>query len=74
MGVFNYLGKFMDRLDKYWLEVPRNIRKVWGCLGKLLCTEGMEPFVSANFYWGVVQVVLLFGEDTWQLLVEINKV
>ena len=33
----------------------------------------MGPFVSEKFYQEVVQVVLLFGEDTWVFLVALTR-
>ena len=41
--------------------------RVWSRLGKMLRREGAEPLVSTIFYRVVVQVVLLFGEETWVL-------
>ena len=35
--------------------------------------EGAYPFVSAIFYRAVVQAVLIFGSETWMLLVAIEK-
>ena len=63
-------------MDDDWLAVRRNIRKVlqvWIRLGKLLQREGVGPFVSEKFYQEVVQVVLLFGEDTWVFLVALTR-
>ena len=50
---FKYLGRILDRSDKNWLVVLRNVgndRKVWNRLGKMLQQEGAEPLVSAIFY------------------------
>ena len=35
--------------------------------------EGAEPFVSLQFYWEVVHVVLLFGAETWVLSEAMTK-
>ena len=54
----------LDRLDYDWQEVRRNTgkaRQVWIRIGKLLRREGVDPQVSAMFYWEVVQAVLPFG-------------
>ena len=68
--MFKYLGRLLDRSDDNWPAVLRNIRKaqkVWGLLGKLLRREGKEPSDSEKLYRVVVQVVLLFGAETWVL-------
>ena len=52
----------------------RNIaraRQVWGSLGKFLRREGSDLIFSSKFYRAVVQVVLLFGAETWFLTEEI---
>ena len=64
---FRYLGRLLHRSENDCLAVRGNIwkaRQVWGCLGKLLRREGVEPFVSEKFYRAVVQAVFLFGEET----------
>ena len=38
---------------------------MWGWLGKLLRREGEDLTVSEKLYHAVVQVVLLFGAETW---------
>ena len=48
-------------------------RSVWGRLGKLMRREGVKPKVSEMFYRAVAQVVLMFGSETWVLLVTIEK-
>ena len=66
----NYLGRVLHRSDEDWPAFRRNIwraRQVWGRLGKLLRREVADPIVSENFYQAVVQVVLLFGAETWFL-------
>ena len=70
IGRFNYLGRLLGRSDDDWPEVLHNIskaRQVWGRLGNILQREGAEPTVSGKFYHAVVQAVILFGADTWEL-------
>ena len=70
MGRFKCLGILLDRSDDYWTAVLGNIRKeswVWGRLWKLFWRERADSTVSEKFYCAVVQVVLLFGADTWLL-------
>ena len=69
--MFKYLGQLLYRLDGDWPEVLHNIRKarqVWGRRRKLLRREGVYSDVSKTFYHAVLQVVLLFGAETWVLL------
>ena len=58
----------MDQSDYDWTVVRRNIgkeQKVWGILGRILRREGADLFTSVAFYRAVVQMVLLFGAETW---------
>ena len=76
VGMFKYLGRILDQLEENWTEARKNIRKAhrfWDRLDKLLRREGAEPFVSAHFYWAVLQEVLLFGADTWVMLEAMTK-
>ena len=71
MTKLRYLGRPLDQTDDNWPAVRRNIirtRSVWGRLGTLILPEGAEPRVAEMFYRLVVQVVLLYGSDTWVLL------
>ena len=43
------------------------MQQLWGQLVKILRREGEEPFVLEKFYRAVIQVVLLFGAETWFL-------
>ena len=72
VDAFNYLGQLIHQTDYEWSVVLCNIRRsrqVWGWLGKLLRREsaGADPITSETFYWAVVQLVLLFGAETWVL-------
>ena len=67
---FNYLGRPLDQTYNDCPEVTRNIKqehRVWGRLGNLLRMEGAYPRVAEILYSAVIQVVLLFGLDTWIL-------
>ena len=44
-------------------------RSVWGRLGKILGQEGADTKVSESLYRAVVQAILLYGSETWFLLV-----
>ena len=47
--------------------------KILGSLGKLLQLEGADPRVLVMVYKAVTQVVLIFGSDTWLLLVSVDR-
>ena len=73
---FWYLGIHLYQTDDDWPAVQSNImrsRSVWGRLRTLLRREGAEPRVSKMFYSAVVQVILLYGLETWVLLLAMKK-
>jgi len=45
----------------------KKARAIWARVGQVLTAENMPPKVSAKFYKAVVQSVLLFGSETWNL-------
>ena len=54
--------------DNNWLAVFRNLswaRAVWKRMTIILSREGKEPQMSIFSFKSVVQVVLLFGSETW---------
>ena len=54
--------------DDDWPAVVRNLsraRAVWKRMTRILSREGAELQVSVFFFKAVVQVVLLFGSETW---------
>ena len=53
--------------DENWPVVVKNLarsRAVWKSMMRILIREGAQPRVS-GFFIVVVQVVLLFGAETW---------
>ena len=42
-------------------------RKSWGRMSQIVDKEGADPKISGHFFKAVVQVVLLFGAETWVL-------
>ena len=73
---FRYMGRPIDQTDDDWTAVHRNImrsRLVWGRLGTLLRREGADTKVQESFYMEVVQAILLYGSETWVLLVSMEK-
>ena len=73
---FKYLGRILHHTYEDWPAVCRKIwraRQVWGRLEKLLRREGADSIISEKFYRAVVQVVLLFGLETWALTAAMLK-
>ena len=76
MTTLRYLGRPLDQMDDDFLDVRRKImraRSVWGMLGTLLQLEGADPRVEEMFYRAVVQVILLYGLESWVLLVATKR-
>ena len=76
MDTFKSLARMLDWSDNNWPDILGNVgkaRRVWIWLGKLLWREGADPRVSAILYQVVVQAVLIFGAETWILLVAMSR-
>ena len=67
---FVYLGRPLSCFDNDWPALYRNVKKArqrWAMIAPVLAREGAKPRVSGMFYKAVVQSVLLFGSETWNL-------
>ncbi len=42
-------------------------RGVWACVGQVLHGKNTAPRIAAKFYKAVIQAVLLYGSETWNL-------
>ena len=76
VSTFKYLGRVMMAGNDDWPAVAGNLvksRKSWGRLSHILSREGADKRVSGNFFKAVVQVVLLFGAETWVLTPRIGR-
>ena len=75
--IFKYLGRLMSYDDN---DAPairaqlRKGRKVWQRFSKLLRQMKASPRVAGKFYKAVVQSVLLFGSETWNITPSMTKV
>jgi hypothetical protein len=68
--VFKYLGRLLEQDDNNAQAIRQQMRKargVWARVGQVLQRENFEPHVAAKFYKAVVQAVLLYGSETWNL-------
>ena len=73
---FKYLGRILTATDDDWSEVVGNLRKArrsWGRLSRVLSRKGTDPKVSRAYYIAVTQAVLIFGSETWMLIVRMEK-
>ena len=65
---FKYLEKVLLAEDDDWPAVIWNLTKaraVWRIMTRILSREGARPQVSGFFFKSVVQLVLIFGAETW---------
>ena len=52
----------------------RCARQEWARLTKILSREGADARISGNIYLAVVQLVLLYGSETWVLTLRTKRV
>ena len=67
---FEYLGCILTALYNEWMEVMGNLWKApkkWARISRILVKEGEDARMPGNFSKSVVQVVFLFGSETWVL-------
>ena len=48
-------------------------KKVWSRILRILSREGVAPQVSGFFFKAVIQVVLIFGAETWVVTPRMGK-
>jgi hypothetical protein len=68
--VFNYLGRLLAQDDDDAQAIRQQLQKaqgVWARVGQVLRGENTAPRIAAKFYKAVVQAVLLYGSETWNL-------
>ena len=67
---FRYLGRILAQDDDDTRAVRSQIKKargIWARVGHVLQADNTPPKVSAKFYKAVVQSVLLYSSETWNL-------
>ena len=70
MTQLKYLGRMLEEKYSDWPTVHQNISKiqeVWWRLGKLLRWEGVYIQVSSLFHREMIDAVLLFGSESWDM-------
>ena len=68
--VFKYLGRLLAQDDDDVQAVRNQIRKArstWARIGQVLKGENTPPKISAKFYKAIIQSVLLYGSETWNV-------
>jgi hypothetical protein len=55
-----------DDAQAIWQQL-RKARGVWAQVGQVLRGENATPWVAAKFNKAVVQAILLYGSETWNL-------
>ena len=68
--LFKYLGRVVTAGGGKWTKVSGNLSKaskIWMRMTMILSREGAYMKVSGLLFKAVIQVVLLFGADTWVL-------
>jgi hypothetical protein len=67
---FKYLGRLLAQDNDDAQAIRQQLRKargVWAQVGQVLRGENVTPRVAAKFYKAVVQAILLYGSETWNL-------
>ena len=70
MEVFKYLGRLLAYDNNDPQAVQGNLKKargIWARLSWTMRAENASPRVSGLFYKVTVQLILLFGSETWNL-------
>ena len=68
--VFKYLGRLLAMGDSDSQAVRaclKKARRVWARLSNVLRRENASPHTSGKFFQAVVQAVLLYGSESWDL-------
>jgi hypothetical protein len=71
---FKYLGRILTSRDNDWEAAYWNLKTAkqrWATISHILARESTSPQVSAFFYKAFIQMVLLYGSETWVISGEI---
>jgi hypothetical protein len=69
--VFKYLGRLLAQDKDDAQAIRQQMRKAWGVWTserQVLHEENIIPWVAAKFYMAVIQAILLYGSETWNLM------
>ena len=65
---FKYLGRVILAADDDWPAVVNNLQiswRKWVRLTRVLIREGVDAWTSGQIYLAVVQLVMIYGYETW---------
>ena len=74
---FRYLERVISAVENDWTVVIQNLekaREVWRMMMRILSREGTRPLVLGFLFKSVVQLVLLFGAETWAITPNMGQV
>ena len=74
---FQYLGKVISAAGEDLPAVVRILvksRAMWRRVTSILSREGAELRVSVFFFKAMVQLILIFGAETWVVIPRIGRV
>ena len=75
---FNYMGRFIAaEEDDNWPAVVRNLwsaRQKWAQLTCVLIREVSDARTLGKIYLAVVELVMIYGSDTWVLTPRMKRV
>ena len=74
---FNYLGIILSAVVGDWPAVVSNLqraRQKWVQLTRVLIREGADARTSVQIYLAVVQLVIIYGSNTWVMTPHIGRV
>ena len=74
---FKYLGRFILEVGDDWPAVVNNLqisRKKWARLTRVLIREGADAWTLVHIYLAMVQLVMMYGLDTWVMAPRIGRV
>ena len=67
---FRYLGRVLTKMDNDLPAATRQLQKArvrWARLARVLRQEDIQPSIASIFYKVIIQAVLLFGSETWDV-------
>jgi hypothetical protein len=70
VDLFQYLKRILAQDDDNVWAVRNQVKKargIWAKVGQIMTVENTLPKVSAKFYKAVVQSVLPYSSETWNL-------
>ena len=62
---FKYLGRVISAVEN--VKNLSRERKVWSRMSRFLSREGAVPRLFGFFFKAVIQAVLIFGAETWEV-------